>query len=130
MRQRRCPKWGYGRKGAQGIREVFNAPNRTEAERLLGLLVERYRRTAPALAAWAEANLPEGLTVFDFPVAHRVRLRTTHGLERLNREIKRRTRVATLFPHEASLVRLASAILVEIDEEWQTGKIYLNLKSD
>ena len=115
---------------AQGIREVFNAPNRTEAERLLGLLVERYRRTAPALAAWAEANLPEGLTVFDLPIAYRGRRRTTNGLERLNREIQRRTRVASLFPNEASLMRLASAILVEIDEEWQTGKVYLNLKSD
>lgn len=124
------PKVGLRSEVAQGIRAVFNAPNRTEAERLLGLLVERYRRTAPALAAWAEANLPEGLTVFDFPVAHRTRLRTTNGLERLHREIQRRTRVASLFPHEASLLRLASAILVEIDEEWQTGKVYLNLKSD
>ena len=59
-----------------------------------------------------------------------VRLRTTNGLERLNREIKRRTRMASIFPNEASLLRLASALLVEIDDEWQTGKIYLNMKSE
>ena len=46
-------------------------------------------------------------------------------IERLNKEIKRRTRVATLFPNEASLLRLVSSILVETSEEWETGKKYL-----
>jgi len=115
---------------AQAIRDVFNAPNREEADRLLDLLIQRYRKSAPARTEWAEENIPEGLTVFQLPQAHRPRLRTTNGLERLNREIKRRTRVASLFPNEAALLRLASAILVEIDDEWQTGKIYLNMKSE
>ena len=64
--------------------------------------------------------------MFDFPVEHRRRLRTNNGLERLNREVKRRTRVATLFPNEDSLLRLATAVLMEIDEEWQTEKRYLS----
>ena len=68
--------------------------------------------------------------MFGLPQIHWVRPRTTNGLERLNREIKRRTRVASIFPNEASLLRLASALLVEIDDEWQTGKIYLNMKSE
>jgi len=51
-------------------------------------------------------------------------------LERLNKEIKRRTRVVTLFPNEASLLRLVSAVLAEVDEEWQTGKTYLNTETD
>ena len=55
-------------------------------------------------------TIPEGLTVFDLPENHRKRLRTTNVLERLNREIKRRTRVATLFPNEASLLRLVTAM--------------------
>jgi len=59
---------------------------------------------------------------------HRRQLRTTNMLERVNKEVKRRTRVATLFPNEASLLRLVTAILMEISEEWETGKIYLNLK--
>jgi transposase-like protein len=107
------------------LRAVFNAVNRVEAERLLGLMVKKYAPVAPKLAAWLEENVPEGLTVFDFPVEHRRRLRTINGLERLNREIKRRTRVATLFPNEASLLRLATAVLMEVDEEWQTEKRYL-----
>jgi putative transposase len=107
------------------LRAVFNAPNRPEAERLLELMVRKYEEAAPKLAAWLEENVPEGLTVFDFPAEHRRRLRTNNGLERLNREIKRRTRVATLFPNEASLLRLATAVLMETDEEWQTEKRYL-----
>lgn len=108
------------------LRGVFNAPNRVEAERLLALMVTKYTPISKKLAAWLEANIPEGLTVFDFPVEHRRRLRTNNGLERLNREVKRRTRVATLFPNEDSLLRLATAVLMEIDEEWQTEKRYLS----
>lgn len=107
------------------LRGVFNAPNRAEADRQLDLMVKKYAPSAPKLAAWLEANVPEGLTVFAVPLEHRRRLRTNNGLERLNREIKRRTRVATLFPNEASLLRLATAVLMETDEEWQSEKRYL-----
>ena len=115
---------------AQAIRDIFNAPDKTAAERMLDRRVERYQQQAPKLAEWAQENIPQGLTVFQLPQSHRVRLRTTNGLERLNREIKRRTRVASIFPNEQALLRLASALLVEIDDEWQTGKIYLNMKSE
>ncbi|MFN7433984.1 MAG: transposase, partial [Betaproteobacteria bacterium] len=76
----------------------------------------------------AEANLPDGFAVFDDPPAHRVRLRTTNGLERINRELKRRTRVASMFPNTASCLRLVSALLTEFDEEWTSGRIYLTMK--
>jgi putative transposase len=107
------------------LRGVFNATNRIEADRLLGLMVRKYEKAAPQLSLWLEDNVPAGLTVFDFPVEHRRRLRTNNLLERLNRELKRRTRVATLFPNPASLLRLATAVLMETDEEWQTEKRYL-----
>jgi len=107
------------------LRAVFNAPNRTEANRLLEMMVKKHEPTAPKFVAWLESNVPEGLTVFEFPATHRRRLRTNNTLERLNRELKRRTRVATLFPNEASLLRLATAVLMETDEEWQTEKRYL-----
>jgi hypothetical protein len=85
-------------------------------------------RSHPQLAAWAETNVPEGFAVFNLPEGHRVRMRTTNGLERLNKELKRRTRVATLFPNTQSCERLVSALLAEQDEEWMSGKIYLNMK--
>jgi transposase-like protein len=114
---------------AEGLRSVFNASDRSEAERQLGLLVAHHREEAPRLADWLEENVPEGLTVFMVPPYHRTRMRTTNGLEQLNKEIKRRTQVATLFPNEASLLRLVSAVVVEISEEWETGTVYLNMES-
>ena len=114
---------------ADDLRGVFNAPGAIEAERLLKLTVEKYRSKAPKLADWMERSVPEGLTVFTRPAAHRRRLRTSNMLERLNKEIHRRTRVATLFPNEDSLLRLVSAVLAEVDEEWQTGKCYLNMET-
>ncbi len=115
---------------ASDLRAVWNAPDRHEAERQLGLVLSKYRTTAPGLAAWLEANAPEGLTVFALPASHRRRLRTTNAIERLNQEIKRRTRVATLFPNELSLLRLVSAILQETSEDWETGKIYLAMETN
>jgi putative transposase len=112
------------------IRAIFNAPDADEAKRLLELFVKRYAKSAPKLAEWAETALPEGLVVFDFPEAHRRRLRTTNVLERLNKEIKRRTRVATLFPNEAACLRLVSAVAMEISEEWLTGRVYLTINEE
>ena len=74
-----------------------------------------------------ETNILEGLTVFSFPDAHRRRLRTTNGLERMTHEIRRQFRVAVLFPNEASCIRLATAIVMEISEDWETGRIWLRL---
>ena len=74
-----------------------------------------------------ETNLPEGLNVFALPETHRRRLRTSNMLERLNREIKRRTRVASLFPNEQSALRLVTAILAETSDEWETGRLYLTM---
>ena len=87
---------------ARDLRSVFNSTERAEAEERLAKLVEKYQRPAPKLAEWMEANVPEGLAVFALPEPHRRRMRTTNALERLNRELHRRTRVATLFPNEAS----------------------------
>jgi putative transposase len=124
------PKVYMRKQVAQDIRYIQTAPNREDAERLLGLAAEKYKKSASRLSAWMDENLPEGFTVFKLPVKHRRRLRTTNMIERVNKEIKRRTRVATLFPNEASLLRLVSAILMEVSEEWETGKKYLDMECD
>ena len=111
------------------IRSILQASDLVQAQRRLQAVVEKYKVSAPQLADWLEANAPESLTVFNLPEAHRIKLRTTNSLERLNKEIKRRTRVATLFPNEKSLERLVSALLSEISDEWETGKIYLSMKN-
>lgn len=122
------PKLDMREEAAADIRTILDAPDRNEANRRKEQVVQKYQKTAPKLAAWLDENADESLSVFDFPAAHRKRLRTSNLLERINRELKRRTRVATLFPNETSLLRLASAVLAEIDEEWQSGKVYLNME--
>lgn len=115
------PKMAMRATVAADIRSIFNAPDKDEAQRLLEKFLTRYATSAPKLAEWAEEALPEGFTVFASPASHRRRLRTTNLLERVNEEIKRRTRVARLFPNEASCLRLVSAILMEISDDWQTA---------
>lgn len=114
---------------AAAIRDIFNAPDAEEAKRLLERFIAKYQSKAPKLAAWAAEALPEGMAVFALPPAHRRRVRTTNALERVNKEIKRRTRVATLFPNEQSCERLVTAVAMEISEEWVTGRIYLNMET-
>jgi len=75
-----------------------------------------------------EVNLPEGFTVFAFPKAHQKRLRTSNHLERLSQEIARRTKIVRVFPNEDSCLRLISAVLMETNEEWEYGRIYLNME--
>jgi transposase-like protein len=112
----------------QDLRTIFNAPDLATAETWLKETVQKYQEISPRLATWMEQNIPEGLTVFAFPAAHRRRLRTSNMLERLSQEIRCRTRVVRLFPNEASCLRLVTAILMETSEDWQTGKIYLSIE--
>lgn len=122
------PKVSMKEEVARDIRTIFNAPDLAEAERFLEKTVEKYAKSASQLSEWLESNIPEGLAVFSLPEQMRKKLRSTNMVERLNREIKRRTRVATLFPNEASLLRLVSSILIETSEEWESGRRYLSME--
>lgn len=115
---------------AERIRSIFNAPDDAEAKRLLDIFIKDYNQTAPDLADWAEMAIPEGLVAFQMPAEHRRRIRTVNMMERVNKEIKRRTRVATLFPNTASCLRLVSAVAMEISDEWETGRAYLKMQID
>ena len=107
---------------AADIRAIFNAPDRKTAELILQATVQKYAKTAPRLSAWMEENLPDGFTVFSFPLEHQRSIRTSNSLERVNKEIRRRTKVIGIFPNEESCLRLISALLVEISEDWEIGR--------
>jgi putative transposase len=113
---------------AEDLRTIFNAPDRATAEAYLARVVEKYQKSASRLAEWMAANVPEGLTVFAFPVAHRRLIRTNNGMVRLDREVRRRTRVVSIFPNPASCLRLVTAVLNEISDDWLTGRIYLTFQ--
>lgn len=123
------PKKAMAPEVAEDIRDIFDAPDRNRADQRLKDAVTKYTESAPPLAAWMEANLPEGLNVFKLPKAHQKRLRTSNWLENLNGKIKKRTAVVGLFPSVDSVLRLVSAVLMETDERWLTGKQYLSMNT-
>jgi transposase-like protein len=113
---------------AAELRDVLQAKTRELADARLQIMVSKYAKTAPKLSAWLQENVIESLTVFALPVEHRARMRTSNLAERINQEIKRRTRVVRVFPNEKSLLRLVTAILSEINDQWETSSnIYLNM---
>jgi hypothetical protein len=99
----------------------------------IGILLEHSKahRAARKVIDHHGQPVAEGpaLAVFCLPVRHRVRMRTSNLLERLNREITRRTRVVSIFPNDAALLRLASAVLMEVDEDWMSGRKYLTMET-
>ena len=122
-----APSVGMRPEIAQVMKDIFGAPSVEKAREMVKDVVKKYEKTAPKFVAWLEENVEEGFTVFQFPRSYWRKLRTDNPLERVNREIKRRTRVATMFPNEESCLRLVSAVLQEIHEDWLTGRLYLAL---
>ena len=122
------PKVAMRTSVAAQLGEIITAQTLPLAEALLKAMVTKYRKTAPQLSAWLEENVGESLAVLSLPQEHRVRMRTSNAAERINQEIKRRTRVVRIFPNTNSLLRLVSAILNDIDDKWESSRqSYLNM---
>jgi transposase-like protein len=122
-----APKKSMRGEIAETVREILHSPTLDIALEMKRQAIERYKKRAPEFAKWLEENIDEGLTVYQFPKEHWKRIRTSNGMERVNREIKRRTRVAVMFPNKESALRLVTGVIVEIHEEWITGKQYLDM---
>lgn len=122
------PKEEMKKEVAARIRAIFTAADLVTAQGLLKIAVKEYERTASRLSQWLEVAIPEGLTVLTLPESQRRFLRTSNGLERVNKELRRRFRVVGSFVSESSCLRLASALLMEIGDEWETGKVYLPME--
>lgn len=121
------PKKSMQEELGEAVRRIFQSSDYEAAQEQKRKCVNKYIVSAPGFTKWLEDNIEEGLTCFSFPEEHRKRIRTVNGLERLNKEIRRRTRVATLFPNVESCERLVTAVLQGIHEEWSTGKKYLDM---
>jgi len=114
---------------AADLRAIFAAPDGRSALGLASSVAEKWRRKGhEKVAEHIEEHIEECLSCLAFPESHRQRIRTTNGLERLNQEIKRRTRVVRIFPNRASCLRLVSALAVEQSEEWVTSRRYLDIR--
>jgi len=111
------------------MKAVTEAPTREAAKAALAVAVTELEKKAPKVAQLLEESGEEILGVYALPEAHRKRMRTTNMLERQNQELKRRTRVVRVFPHEQSLLRLIAALLMETAQEWM-GRIYLSMEDE
>jgi putative transposase len=110
------------------LRAIFAAPARGQALQIASSVANKWRgKGNEKVAEHIEEHLEECLTCLVFPESHRRRIRTTNGLERLNQEIKRRTRVVRIFPNREACLRLVTALAVEHSEEWLTGRRYLDM---
>ena len=114
---------------AAAIRTVFTQPDRRSAGTQWRQVAESLRARFPKLAAVLDAAEDDVLAFMDFPVAHRPKLHSTNPLERLNKEIKRRTDVVGIFPNEASVVRLVGALLLEQNDDWAVARRYMRLET-
>jgi putative transposase len=111
------------------LREVFNAHDRDEARRRVGEVIERLAPIEPKVAELLEDAEEDLIAFYAFPSAHWTKLRSTNPLERVNREIGRRSDVVGIFPNNASAIRLAGALLIEQNDEWLVTRRYLSEES-
>jgi transposase-like protein len=125
---------GHARKEQQGmlaalLRPLFNAESDEAARELVSDALERLRGPLPKVAALLEAAEEDLLAFYCFPSDHWTKLRSTNPLERVNREIGRRTDVVGIFPNDRSLIRLAASVVIEQNDEWLVGRRYLSAHS-
>ena len=111
------------------LRPLFNADSSAAARALVGDALERLRTPLPKMAALLEEAEEDLLASYRFPSDHWTKLRSTNPLERVNREIGRRTDVVGIFPNDRSLIRLAASVVIEQNDEWLVGRRYLSTHS-
>lgn len=114
---------------AAALRTIFAQPDRPAAGQQLALVTEKMASRWPKAAELLRAAEEEVLAYMAFPEAHWTRLYSTNPLERLNKEIKRRTNVVGIFPDIAAVERLVGAVLMDIDDEWQVDRHYFSQES-
>jgi transposase-like protein len=111
---------------ATAIRQIFQADSGQEARERLAEVVERIHGPAPKVARLLEDAAEELLAFYAFPREHWPKLRSTNPLERVNKEIGRRSDVVGIYPNDRALIRLAGMLLIEQNDEWLVQRRYLS----
>ena len=127
--QNKVPRNDMRKEIADAMRRIYGQETIEQARTVAKKTVEQYRKRASDFSSWLEANYEDGLTFYAFKQESWRKIRTSNCLERLNKEIRRRTRVVGIFPNDASCIRLVGALLMEQNDEWTDGKVFLNPKA-
>ena len=113
------------------LKQIYASPNKQMATSIARLIAEKYQNSYPKVSRLLEESLESTLTYLSFPVSHWRKIRTTNLIEgALNKDLKQRSRVVGIFPNKASCLRYSCLRLMEIDEEWQTGRRYINMPEE
>lgn len=113
-----APKRALRKPIAEAVRDILNSPSVEDALAMKEKIVDKFKDSAPLFVKWLDLNVEECLAVYALPRSFHVKLRTVNSLENLNREIKRRTFLASIFPNEQACSRLVGAVLMEVHETW------------
>jgi len=127
--QNKVPRNDMRKEIADAMRRIYGQETIEQARTVAKKTVEQYRKRASDFSSWLEANYEDGLTFYAFKQESWRKIRTSNCLERLNKEIRRRTHVVGIFPNDASCIRLVGALLMEQNDEWTDGKVFLNPKA-
>lgn len=111
------------------LKQIYNSPTKEMALKIAGMISDKYRNKYPKVSKILDNHVEETLSYYDFPKHHKRKIRTTNLIEgTLNSKLKRRSKVVGIFPNRESCIRYACSILMEVDEDWQTGRRYMRME--
>ena len=109
------------------LKDIFAAANKEDAIIRKNSLLDKLENEKPEVARWIDEEIESCFSVYNLPESHHRRMRSTNMIERLNQELKRRSRVIRIFPNDASCLRVLGTMCMEQSEIWESGKIYLTM---
>jgi len=110
---------------AAHLKQIWLEPDKKSARRAAAALIDDYGKRFPEAVRCLEEGLDDSLSFYDFPEVDKKRISSTNGQERLNMEIRRRSRVVGVFPSVESYLRLTICYLIEYSEDWETERSYI-----